>query len=158
MTLTDTQTRLCREFRAWIDASLEGDPRFGEPVREDREDNSTLTTRYPMANALYLEIALRPLIPQVRVGIVTDDRWRSEELEDKVEESGDSMGEFLEVPFAEAGLDWDEPPVEHYRADGKWFSFITPLDLDGIGELADDAVRHKVRKMIEGYVNSYGQA
>jgi hypothetical protein len=106
---------------------------------------------------LYVQVSLRPLIPQIRIGVVTDDRWKSEEIEQAVQDSGDTMDEFLELGLSDAGLDWEAPPVEHYRDQGKWFSFITPLEIDTIEKLADDAVREKVIQVIKGYSLSYGK-
>jgi len=157
MTLTDTQARLCAEFREWLYAKLADDDRFGVDDDDDHQDGSTLTTRWSISDELCIQVSLRPLIPQVRVGVVTDDRWKSEEIEQAVQDSGDTMEEFLELGFEDAGLDWDEPPVEHYRDKGKWFSFITPLELDRLEMLADDATRNKVLKMIDGYCRSYGE-
>lgn len=157
MVLTEAQIQTIAQFRTWVDERLAADAAFGPPVHSDRPDLSTLTTRYRLGRKLHLEVTIRPLLPQVRVGIVTDDRWRSEELEDGVESSGDSMEEFLEVAFAEAGLDWEEPPVEHYRHEGTWYSYITPVDLKSLDELSAPELREKVGRMIAGYVASYGQ-
>lgn len=156
-TLNDKQARLCAEFREWLTAKIAEDDRFGVDDDDDRDDGSTLTTRWSITDELYIQVSIRPLIPQLRVGVVTDDRWKSEEIEQGVQDSGDTMDEFLELGFADAGLDWDEPPVEHYRDQGKWFSFITPLELDRLEMLADNATRDKVLKMIDGYCRSYGE-
>lgn len=157
MTLTATQSQAVEKFRAWMDGELARQGGFGAPQRSDRPDGSTLSTRYPLERKLFLEVTVRPLLPQVRVGIVTDDRWRSEELEDGVETSGDNMSEYLEVAFAEVGLDWVEPPVEHYRHEGTWYSYVTPVDLKSADELSDADLRAKLMKMVKGYVDSYGK-
>jgi hypothetical protein len=156
MAITEKQTKHIVEFRTWVELQLAADDRFGELERFDREDGSTLTVRWPVGEILQLEVTLRPLIPQVRVGIVTEDRWKSEEIEQAIEDSGDSMSEYLEIALAEAGLDWQGPPVEHYRDQGRWFSFITPIELAHIEDLADERVRSKVMQLVNGYVNSYG--
>lgn len=157
MTQTQINTTQVTQFREWVAAQLAGDETFGDPMVEDRPDGSTLTTRWPIGESLYLEVTVRPHLPQVRVGLVTDDRWKSEELEQGVEDSGDSMEEFLELGFDEAGLEWEEPPVEHYRDQGKWFSFMTPVDLERVSQLGDESIRDKVMKMIRGYCLSYGK-
>jgi hypothetical protein len=94
-------------------------------------------------------------LPQLRAGILTDDRWKSEDLEQAVEDTGDTMEEFVEMGFDEAGLDWKEPPVEHYRDQGKYFYFATPLDLPTLAQLGDAAVFDKVRRMFEGYYRAF---
>ena len=98
---------------------------------------------------------MRPFLPQVRVGLLTDDRWKSEDLEEKIQESGDSMSEFVGMGMHEAGLEWEEPPVEHYRAELKYFYFATPVELKTVEELADAAVREKARRMVEGYFKAF---
>jgi hypothetical protein len=157
MTQTQTDNTQVTEFRAWVAAQLAGDETFGEPRVDDRPDGSTLSTRWPIGESLFLEVTVRPHIPQVRIGVVTDDRWKSEELEQSVEDSGDTMEEFLELGFDEAGLEWEEPPVEHYRDQGKWFSFMTPLEIASVSQLGDSSVRDKVMRMIRGYCMSYGR-
>ena len=155
--MTQTPAQSTIEFRQWAESLLAEQPNAGKSVDSDREDGSTLTTRWPVADDLFLEITVRPLIPQVRIGIVTDDRWKSEEIEQAIQDSGDNMSEYLELAFSEAGLDWEEPPVEHYRHEGKWFSFITPLEIGSLGALDDDAMRDKVARMVRGYLASYGK-
>lgn len=157
MALTATQAQAVEKFRTWMDGELARAGGFGAPQRADRPDGSTLTTRYPLERKLFLEVTVRPLLPQVRVGIVTDDRWRSEELEEGIETSGDNMSEYLEVAFSEAGLDWENPPVEHYRHEGIWYSYVTPVDLKSPDDLGGEALRAKLMKMIQGYMHSYGK-
>lgn len=156
MTSTPQSSPAVEDFRAWIENQLDADDRFGEADTFDREDGSTLTTRWSLSDDLLLEVTLRPLIPQVRVGVVTEDRWKSEEIEQAIEDSGDTMSEYLEIALAEAGLDWLDPPVEHYRDQGRWFSFITPIDLKRPEDLADAGLRQRVMQLINGYVDSYG--
>ena len=157
MPITEAQVKQVADFRAWVEQRLDREGRFGAPCWADREDGSTLTTRWPIGETLYLEVTLRPMLPQVRVGIVTDDRWKSEEIEQAIQDSGDSMVEFLEVALSEVGLDWEDPPVEHYRHEGVWYSFMTPIDLTSLDELHDDATHNKIMLLIDGYANSYGK-
>lgn len=157
-----TQTRIHQDvvegFRSWLDGELDGDSRFGGSSRHDREDHSTLATRWQSAenSHVWFEVAVRPLIPLVRVGILTDDRWKSEDLEEKIEESGDTMSEFVEMGFDEAGLTWVDPPVEHYREELKYFYFSTALELTSPQDLASPAIREQVWQMFEGYYHAFG--
>lgn len=159
MPLSDAQRQLIREFRDWFDRALKDDARFGPPIRDDRADESTLASRWPTAQnpRVWLEVAVRPFLPQVRVGILTDDRWKSEEFEEKIEESGDTMNEFVGLGFEESGLDWEEPPVEHYRDQGTYFYFATPLEIASLAGLAEDAVRIRARQMLDGYFHAFGK-
>ena len=151
MALIDQQNATIEPFRTWLESAVEASTRFGEPVRVDREDGATLATRWPAGRDLFYEVALRPRLPQVRVGVLTDDRFKSEDFEQLIEDSGDTMQEFVELGFETAGLEWTEPPVEHYREQQRYFYFATPLDLQSLDQLADDQVREKVRLMLEGY-------
>ena len=156
MILSGVQNDQISSFRAGIEDGLKGDSRFTGCSRYDRPDGSTLATRWESAANphVWFEIAVRPLIPQVRVGILTDDRWKSEDLETKIEESGDTMSEFVELGFDEAGLEWKDPIVEHFREEMKYFYFATALNLSKLEELAGQA--GKVRQMLDGYFHAFG--
>ena len=158
MTISGTQRELVDAFRSNFEKALAGDSRFAGHHRHDRPDGSTISTRWASAvnPHVWFEIAVRPQIPQVRVGVLTDDRWKSEEFEEKIEESGDTMGEFVEMGFEEAGLTWLDPIVEHYREDMKYFYFATSLEPASIEELQGDAVRTKTRQMFDGYHHAFG--
>jgi hypothetical protein len=124
----------------------------------DRPDGAMLATRWPSVEnpQVWFEIAVRPGIPQVRVGVMTDDRWKSEDFEEKIEESGDTMGEFVEMGFDEADLTWKDPIVEHFREDMKYFYFSTSLDIATLDELAQGDTRKKIRQMLDGYFHAFG--
>ena len=156
MTLSTQQQDQVVSFRTAMEDALNGDPRFTGHLRHDRPDGSTLATRWQSAvnPQVWFEIAVRPLIPQVRVGILTDDRWKSEDLEEKIEESGDTMSEFVELGFDEAGLEWKGPIVEHYREDMKFFYFATALILSSLDELPSK--KTQVRQMLDGYHHAFG--
>ncbi len=156
MPLSELDRRTIAEFREWFEGQLAGDRRFVGVERFDRPDESTLATRFAASERVWFELALRPLIPQVRAGILTDDRWKSEELEEAIEESGDTMVEFIEQGFADADLDWPEPPVEHYRDQGKFFYFATPLEIRSLTDLSDPHTRDKAKRMLEGYCHAFG--
>ena len=154
--MDQAQRERIESFRRVVEAAAGGHSLLGPPLRDDRPDDSTLVTRWPAAEHLWYELAVRPLLPQVRVGIATDDRWKNEDLEDLVESSGDTMSEFVGVAFEDAGLDWPEPPVEHYREHGKLFYFATPLELTSIDQIGEPAVIEKAVQMLDGYVRAFG--
>jgi len=157
--LTQTQLDCVSAFRNRFEADLRGDARFAGVTRLDRPDGSLLATRFVTAEnpRVWLEVAVRPQIPQVRIGILTDDRWKSEDFEEKIEESGDTMREFVEMGFEEAGLEWLEPPVEHFREEMKFFYFATALDLSNTEQLTEPAVMKKCRQMLDGYYHAFGR-
>lgn len=155
MPLTEQQGRIVEDFRQWIGSALADQVRFKSIRRDDREDDSTLAMRWMHQETVWFEIAVRPFLPQVRVGIVTTDRWKSEELEQMIEDSGDTMQEYVEAGFDAVDLEWSDPPVEHYRDRGRYFYFATPLDLQDLEQLADDRIRDRIRLMFEGYYRAF---
>ena len=158
MAFSDEDHELIEAFRTYVEDSVANDDRYGECVRLDRDDASTMAMRFEATPTCWFEVALRPLIPQVRIAFLTTDRWLSEELEQAIQDSGDSMEEFVGLGMDEAGLDWDEPPVEHYRDGGEFFYFATPLPIDELRDIERDQVRNKVLRMLDGYLIAFGPA
>lgn len=158
MALETADRTLIQEFRARLERELSADARFSPPQRSDREDESLLSSHFPVGPNLWIELTLRPFIPQARVGILTDDRWKNEDLEDAIEETGDTMSEFVELGFDEAGLTWVEPPVLHFREAGKYFVFSTEVDLERLDRLADKDLADKLRRMCVGYYEAFRKA
>ena len=158
MPLTEQDRDRIESFRTFIADTVATDARYGSASPNDREDESTLATRFSAGPSCWFEVAVRPFIPQLRVGFLTDDRWKSEELEQAIQDSGDTMSEFLGVALQDAGLDWPEPPVEHYREGGQYFYFATPLAIDELRDLESDELRDKTLRMLEGYLIAFGPA
>ncbi len=158
MKLAEKDRELIETFRRGFEKRYESDERFRRILRDDRADGSSLASRFEVADHLWLELVVRPFIPQLRAGIVTDDRWKNEDLEDKIEESGDTMSEFVELGFEEAGLEWLDPPVEHYREAGKFFCFSTAIELPGLSALRDEKTLDRISRMLEGYWHAFRPA
>lgn len=155
MPLSQVDRERIAAFRDALERRYRTDARITEISRHDRDDESTLATRLAVGDKLWLEVTVRPSIPQLRVGIMTDDRWLSEDLEQVIEDSGDEMSEFVEAGFEEAGLTWHEPQVEHYRDQGKYFYFATPLELTSLAQITDATVTEKIGRMLEGYYEAF---
>ena len=155
MPLSGPERSSVETFRLRCERQLAGRGRIGQPARDDRPDESVLATRFPLADRIWLELTVRPFVPQVRAGIVTDDRWKNEELEERIEESGDTMSEFVEMGFEEAGLEWIGPPVEHYRDQGRYFCFATGLELRSLADLAEEATFDRLARMLDGYYRAF---
>ena len=145
-------------FRGYIEESVSNDERYGAAHRHDREDESTLATRFEFGPSCWFEVTLRPMIPQIRVGFLTDDRSRSEEVEQAIKKSDGTIEQFVEIGFMEAGLDWKDPVVERYCEGEDYFYFSTPLALDELGDLDWPEVRNKTLRMLEGYLITFGPA
>lgn len=157
MSLQDADRERIAAFRDAFERRYAQDERFSRVVREDRPDESYLTSRFAVAEHVWLEMTIRPFVPQVRAGIVTDDRWRNEDIEERIEETGDTMSEFVELGFDEAGLEWRDPPVEHFREAGKYFCFVTPFEISSPAEL-DGPAGDRLTKVFEGYYEAFRAA
>lgn len=165
MPLSAADRELIGTFREKLKARYVRDARFSAVEVDDRRDESSLATRFSVAPHVWVDVVLRPFIPQLRAGIVSDDRWLNADFEDAIEASGDTMGEFIELGFEEAGLTWRNPVVEHYRemSDGgdpaagpkTYFYFATAFELKSLAELADEAVFDKICRMLEGYYEAF---
>jgi len=158
MKLSDADRARVERFRTSLERRLAADERFSAPLREDRDDGEYLASRFPVAEKLFIEFAVRPGVPQLRAGVMTDDRWTSEELEQVIEDSGDTMPEFVELGFEDAGLEWPEPPVEHYRDRGKFFYFATAFEPDSLAALDDAETETKLAQMCIGYYEAFRTA
>ena len=149
------EMELIEAFRAGVEALAS--TRLGLPLaeRHDREDHWILTTRWSIERRWWLELTVRPTLPQIRVAAVTDDRDRSRDAERMIAESSLTPREFMGAAFREAGLHWPEPPVEHYREGADRFCFATPLDIESLSELAGEAIRDRVLRMLDGYCRCF---
>jgi hypothetical protein len=128
------------------------------PGRVAREDGTAISLRFEVAAHVWLDLTLRPDVPQVRAGIMTDDRWVSEDLEQAIEDSGDTMSEFVELGFEEADLAWLGPPVEHYREQGQYFYFSTGFEPSSTAALVEPDVMVKAERMVRGYYLAFRPA
>ena len=86
MAFSEEDHELIEAFRTYIEDSVANDDRYGVSNRLDRDDASTLATRFEATPTCWFEVALRPLIPQIRVAFLTNDRWLSEELEQAIQD------------------------------------------------------------------------
>lgn len=158
MALTEEQTQFIESFRVYVEDAVEADDRYGSVSRHDREDDSAPALRFEAGPTCWLEVAVRPIVPEVRVSFVTSDRTKSEEIEQAIQDTGESMAEVVGGGFGAAGLDWDKPPVEQYCEAGESFHFATPLALDELADLEWPKTRDKVVRMLEGYLVAFGSA
>ncbi|UCC29077.1 MAG: hypothetical protein JSU86_12835 [Phycisphaerales bacterium] len=158
MPLDELSREKIEDFRTYIEDSVATDDRYGPAQRHDQEDESTLAMRFEAGPSCWFEVVVRPMIPQIRVGFVTDDPMISEEIEQAIQESGGSMEQFVGLGFGEAGLDWGDPPVEHFDEGGEHFYFATALELDEVPDVDLTEIRNKTLRMLEGYLIAFGPA
>ncbi|UCD28241.1 MAG: hypothetical protein JSV03_14305 [Planctomycetota bacterium] len=157
MYLDDGQCRMVSDFRSWLESAVSDLLQGADFNRYDRGDDSILITRWPAEAHFWYEVSIRPFLPQVRIGIMTDDRFRSEDFERLITDSGDTMQEFVEEAFGSVGLYWSAPPVEHYCEDGLRYYFSTPMDLKCVDQLSDKSCRDKAFKVFRGYDRAFFQ-
>ena len=158
MALSERDREGIEEFLNYMEGIMAGDDRYGSPARRDCDDESTLAVRFDAGGSCWFELAVRPFVPQVRVAFLTGDRRIAEEIDLVIQESGDSVEEFVGPAFADAGLDWSKPPVERYDEAGELFYFATPLKVEDLVDLDLSHIRGQVIRMLEGYLIAFGPA
>lgn len=149
--LTQRELGLIEVFRSGVETLAGTRLGLARLERHDRRDHWIMATRWLIGRRWWLELAVRPTVPQIRVAVVTDDPMRSRDAEAMISQSSLTSREFIGLAFKHTGLIWREPPVEHYRENADRFCFATPLDLASLDELAGEAIRDKVLQMLEGY-------
>ena len=158
MPLDEHSQSIVEAFRAYIEDYVGTDERYGKPTRHDRDDGTVLITRFEAAPSCWFEVALHPTTPQIRVGFLTDDQAMNQEIEQAIQESGDTLEKFVGFGFQDAGLDWAQPPVEHYKDDEGHFGFVTPLVVENLPDLEAEDLRDQTLRMLEGYLIAFGPA
>jgi len=155
MPLTDWDAGVVDEFRTYIDSMVTGDERYGDARRHDAADESILVTRFELGSTGALEYVIHTAEAQVEVAFLTPDRACRTEIEETLEDFGQSLGEFVAQGFADAGLTWPDAPVEHVHV-GEEFRYATPIRLEELDDLNKPQVRDRVLRMLEGYLIAFG--
>lgn len=163
MPLDQLDREIIDAFRTYIEDSLTSDDRYGPPHRPDGDDGSTLATRFQAGPSCWLTVTVCPKTPQVQVGFLAEDEQTRDVIEETIQEAGVAIEDFVGHGFAEAGLDWNQPPVQHSRgADGgqcqPYCCFATPLEFDELADLDSSEIRDKTMRMLEGYLIAFGPA
>lgn len=151
---TEDQNRI-DAFRVYVEDTVATDDRYGSAVREDNA--TVLATRFYEGSASWFEIALLPAARQVRVGFFTTDPVVNTDCEQVILESGETAVRFVGQAFAEAGLDWPSPTVEHGK-NGEASFYATPVTFEDMIDLDSDELRDKALRMLEGYLIAFGPA
>jgi hypothetical protein len=151
MSLNERERAIIESFRGGVEALAGTRLGLGGLHREDREDGWILASRWQADRKSSYELSIRPTIPQVRVGLLTEDPERDRDLAKMIEETGLTVREFVGLAFRQAGLDCPNPPVEHYREAEARYCLATPLDLQSLEDLSGEAMRDKVLAMLDGY-------
>jgi hypothetical protein len=151
MSLTKRELTLIELFRSGVETLAGTKLGLSDPERHDRDDHWIISIRWLIDQHWWLELIIRPTLPQVRVGVVTDDQDRCRDVEKMIVDSSLNLREFIGLGFKSAGLNWAEPLVERFREGADRFCFATPLDLSSLEDLTGELIRDKILKMLDGY-------
>jgi hypothetical protein len=157
MALSVNDRETVQAFRAFVEDSLSADDRYGTASRIDRPDGSVTATRFNVGGPCWLELAVRPSVPEIRLAFVTDDAVTNDGILELVSDAGQSLSEFVQAGLQEAGLEEPTADVEHSQ-DGKNYRFSTGIKLDEVSDLEMDEVRDKTLQYLEGFMIAFGPA
>ena len=158
MAISEHEREWSESFLSFIEGLVADDDRYGEAMRVDAADESTLALRFAGGSDCWLEVVLHPSVPQLYVAFVTSDATISEEITAEASESGTSVAALVGGGFAAAGLDWPDPPVEHLVDDQGLHCFLTQLVIEDIVDLDLSSIRDGAARMLEGYLVAFGPA
>ena len=102
MPLTERDREGLEAFFHYIEDLVVSDDRYGPAERHDREDESILATRFEAGPDCWLEVTVQTSTPQIRVGFVTKDPGKSEEIRQAIQESGETVERLVALGFADA--------------------------------------------------------
>ncbi len=160
MAITSEQNEIVDAFLDFLDGEFSGDERYGPSERYDRKDESSRALRFSLGPNCWIEAAVRPNVPEVRVGFVTDERMIFDEIVNLLADAEETPSQNLERAMADSGISWEEPVVDQETIDERFHRFSTAFTLEALDDLdlGFMKVRSKVPKMIEAYLIAFGSA
>ncbi|MBI2192751.1 MAG: hypothetical protein HYU36_12280 [Planctomycetes bacterium] len=156
--MSDAQRHVLDDFRDWITATARlvvpavGSARQVEAVGQQGE---AFGCRLYTDARTWLEVSVFPSRNQVRLGLAMESRARNEQAEQLIEDSRETLDEFLELGLADAGHEDDVYRMEHFHEAGIFY-FATHLALSGIEDLKGPEIRERVTHLLEGYAMAFG--
>ncbi|MGB0715598.1 MAG: hypothetical protein ACPGXK_06965, partial [Phycisphaerae bacterium] len=135
MTLTEDQQGMVDSFLSFVEGECSGDDRYGESSNFRREEDHMVGVRFALGSSCWLEASVETSSPRVRVGFLTDDDNIRNDLMGLFSEMEETPTQVLERALDEAGLPWENPPVEEVKEEGRFHLFFTPLSIDAIDDL-----------------------
>lgn len=158
MSLSDEQRKIIDEFLNWVAATARQKvPLVGttRKVEGQGDFSECLVMRLYTDTRTWLEVNFLVSEPKLRIGLATDSRTRNEEGEQLIEDSKDTLDEFLELGLADAGYEDDVYKMEHFHESGIFY-FATHLDSENIEAFAEeDGIRQKAMQLVEGYALAF---
>ena len=155
MSLSEDDRDRVEAFLTYVEDTNAADERYGPTHREER-DGLLYVPRFEVGTASWLEVAVDVGSPHVRVGFATSDEELHGELADFIAESAASPSAFVRDGFENAGLRWEDPPVEEGFDEAAGHYYSTTLDIEELIDLENDLVRNKTLRMLEGYLIAFG--
>lgn len=156
MTLSADHRMTVDEFREYVEDAVAPDERYGPPIRWEAPDGSVLVSRFDAGGRCWFEVAVHAGVPSVQVGLLAADPEIAEDIKATIAEVEGGAADWLAENFAEAGLDWSDPPVETGLSADNAFRVFTTLTLEYLSELESGEVRDQVLRMLEGYFIAFG--
>ena len=158
MSVSEPDASLIEAFQDYIEGAVAADDRYGAMSRCDGEGGSIFASRFEAGRSCWFEVAVHLDVPRLTVGFLTSDASIVREIEQAVEDTDGTMQRYVAEGFCEAGLDWSDPTVEQIGDTGAFTYFVTPVDLDELGDLSLNDIRGKAVRMLEGYMIAFGPA
>lgn len=156
--MPESDERSVEDFRDWIAATARQEVEAIGTVRKvdgEGEHPDSRAVRLYTDVHLWIEVNILPGISKLRVGLATDDRSTNEDAEQVIEDSRESLDEFLELGLADAGHEDEEGhSMEHFHDSGVFY-FATHLDMVGLDSLVSDGLRGEVKRLVEGYAAAF---
>lgn len=153
--LDDRQWRIVETFRDRVTEIIESRLGLSSAERDDRPDRRVLLTRWDLSSRFWLEFAVMPGLLQARVGLMTDDPLRSDDLRSMIEDSGYTLQEYVGLGLAAVGCDWPAPPVERYREQPDRYRLATPVDLKDVEQFAGEELVNRVVALAACYIKVF---
>jgi len=156
--VSEAEGKTIEEFRDWLAVIARQEVEAVGTVRKvdgEGEHADSRAVRLYTDVHLWLEVNVLPGLSKLRIGLATDDRPTNEDAEQVIEDSRESLDEFLELGLADAGYEDEEGhSMEHFHDSGVFY-FATHLDMVSIDSLVDDELREKAKRLVEGYAAAF---
>lgn len=136
----------------WIEEQYDGDERIqpAELLEPGPLEGEAIRVRLPLNEETYFFVSVLEDDLLVRVGLATEDKELSEELEEAATERSGSLTEFLQAAL---GTDDElEFEVQHFHDDVYYFASEIPFQREV--DLNARIIREPLSLYLEGYINA----
>jgi len=155
---SDCDEEIVAAFLDYVEGAVAADDRYGPVGRCKSDDESIIASRFEAFESCWLEVAVHREPPRITVGFLTGESSVEQEIENGLADLGGTLKDLLAQGFQEAGLKWNNPPIERLDETGQYAYYVTPVDLDELRDLELEEHRAKTIRMLEGYLITFGPA